>query len=104
MIRLIYIALFIRIATNIQQWSDAVYFIGRDAFELILMYYVYKHEEGYLKDVIQVCMFSVMWNMVKPLFTDVRLNDWYEILGCLIGILFVTLRYAYKRFSNRYRK
>ena len=104
MIRLIYIALFVRIATNIQQWSDAVYFIGRDAFELALMYYVYKKETGLIRDIMQVCMFSVIWNMIKPLFVNPRINDWYEIIGCLIGLIFVTLNHVYKSIIRRYRE
>lgn len=95
---IVYILIVIRVATNIQQWSDAVYFLGRDIFELGLLYYVYKQSQGTLKDLSMFCMTLVGWNIIKPLFVNPRITDYYEIIGFIVGIL--VLIYDYKKRTN----
>lgn len=92
---LIYIFIVVRVATNIQQLSDTLYFIGRDLFEIGLLYYIYSTTQGRVKELSMFCITLAGWNLIKPLFVNPRITDYYEIIGFIIGIL--VLIYDYKK-------
>lgn len=95
--QVILIAIFIRIATNIQTFSDYLYFVGRDIFECLLMYTIYRYTlNKWLKDLLLLCIGLSVWNIFKPLFYDVTKHDIFEYVGFLVGIALI----VYKRYGT----
>lgn len=97
---IIAIALLLRTASNIQQYSDPLYFLGRDIVELILLIAVYKSSKGLLRQVILICALQTLWNAFKPLVTNPRANDYWEIIGFVLGIIITIIVYYVKKYNN----
>lgn len=100
--RLILFAICIRVLTNVQNFSDYLYFVGRDLFEILVMFFIVKHiEKQWLKDLIYMCIGLSAWNILKPLHFDVAKHDIFEYIGFLIGLIIIFYnKYAIKRKSN----
>lgn len=94
---LVLIALLIRFLTNIQGFSDYLYFVGRDILEASLMYVIYSVTlNKWVKDLLLLCIGLSIWNIFKPLFFDVTKHDLFEYIGFVIGIALV----MYKRYGK----
>lgn len=100
--RLILLAISIRVLTNIQTFSDYLYFAGRDIFECLIMLILSKYINSKpIKDLLYMCIGLSLWNALKPLFVDVTKHDYFEYLGFVIGLVLIFYnKYAIKRKSN----
>ena len=100
----ILIGISVRILTNIQQFSDWLYFAGRDFFEICLMFALIKCVQiGWLKDVLWFCIGLAAYNIVKPLFTSVEKHDYMEYAGFIVGALIIWFNYIKKYLNDRPR-
>ena len=97
--KLVYIAIAVRVLTNMQPFSDALYFIGRDLFEIVALYLLSKQTNNELtRRILLFCCSLCVYNIVKPLLIDVTKIDYFEYIGFIIGIV-----YVFKTNNSRYR-
>lgn len=82
-----------------QTFSDPVYFIGRDLFEIVALYVLSKQTNNELtRRLLLFCCSLCVYNIVKPLLIDVTKVDLFEYIGFLIGLI-----YVFKANNSRYR-
>lgn len=73
-----------------QPFSDAIYFIGRDLFEIVALYLLSKQTNNALvRRLLLFCLSLSVYNIVKPLFVDVTKLDYFEYIGFFIGLIYV---------------
>lgn len=94
---LILIAIAIRFATNLQGFSDYLYFVGRDVFEAVALYVLSKQTKGALSALCEYCIWLCVWNILKPLFFDVTKHDYFEYIGVAIGLIYIYVKGFYIR-------
>lgn len=91
-----------RITTNIQTYSDELYFIGRDVLEICLMYSLIQYvEKRWLKDILSFCIGLSAYNIVKPLFMNVQNHDYMEYGGFVLGCIIIGIN-SYIRYAKRH--
>ena len=98
--RLILLAISIRVLTNVQTFSDYLYFLGRDIFEALIMLALANYiASRRVKDILYMCVGLSIWNGLKPLFVDVTKHDLFEYIGFIIGLGIIFYN-EYAKISN----
>lgn len=96
------IALMLRTVFNIQQYSDPLYFLGRDILELVMLLIIYKISEGWVKQVVLICAIQTLINAFKPLVINPRINDMWEVYAFIGGATSTILIHYVKRYYKSY--
>lgn len=92
------LAVIIRLASQMQTYSDTLYFVGRDIFDVAMMYLVCSFSKGFFKHIMFFLLGIALWNLVEPLFMSPTQTHTSEYLYFLIGFNLTIIEYVYTNY------
>lgn len=84
--------------------GDAIYFIGRDWFDFLVMIALVSFTAGLLRSFLSFMTGIAFYNLIEPVFTDPTVFDIREYIGFTIGLIFFLIQLIYGRYSKRVRQ
>jgi hypothetical protein len=98
-------AVVIRLISQMQTYSDTFYFIGRDLFDVGMMYLVCSFSKGLFKHIMFFFLGIAIWNLIEPLFMSPTKNHLSEYIYFVAGLILTIIEYVvtnyYKGFKRR---
>ncbi len=83
--------------------NDIFYFAAMYTLIGILLIANVWRDSGIISSFIELCAVLSFWNVVKSLFSNPGIDDIWDYIGLGIGLLFIILKYVFKRFNIRHR-
>lgn len=95
------LAVIIRILSQMQTYSDTIYFVGRDLFDVGMMYLVCSFSKGFFKHMMFFFLGIAIWNLIEPLFMSPTKDHPSEYLYFLVGLNFTIIEYVVTSYYKR---